>query len=123
MLRLGFAASSFDVLAALTVLADYQAIDSELISAQGHSRGGSAVFTAATRHFADPIVGDGVALAGVYAVYPWCGHQFANPEVGSTCVRAIVGDRDDWLSVQQVQASVQAIRLLGGDATLSLIHI
>ncbi len=116
-----FAASSFDVLAALAVLADYQAIDSERISAQGHSRGGSAVFTAAMRRFAEPIVGDGVALAGVYAVYPWCGHQFADPEVGSTRVRAIVGDRDDWLSVQQVQAQVQAIRLVGGDASLRIV--
>ena len=112
-----FAASSFDVLAALVVLADHQAIDSERISAQGHSRGGSAVFTAAMRRFAEPIVGDGVVLAGVYAVYPWCGHQFADPEVGSTRVRAIVGDRDDWLSVQQVQA----IRLVGGDASLRVV--
>ncbi len=62
-----------------------------------------------------------MALAGVYAVYPWCGHQFADPEVGSTRVRAIVGDRDDWLSVQQVQAQVQAIRLVGGDASLRVV--
>jgi hypothetical protein len=33
------------------------------------------------RAFADPIVGD-LAFAGVYAVYPWCGHQFARPDVG-----------------------------------------
>ena len=116
-----FAASAFDVLATLRVLADHDAIDADLISAQGHSRGGSAVLTAAVRSFADPIVGDGLALAGVYAVYPWCGHQFARPDVGTTRVRAIVGDRDDWLSVQQVQAQVQAIGLVGGDASVRVV--
>jgi len=116
-----FAASAFDVLAALRVLAAHEAIDADRISAQGHSRGGSAVLTAAVRSFADPIVGDGLALAGVYAVYPWCGHQFAHPDVGSTRVRAIVGDRDDWLSVQQVQSQVQAINLAGGEASIRVV--
>ena len=116
-----FAASAFDVLATLRVLADLDAIDADRISAQGHSRGGSAVLTAAVRSFADPIVGDGLALAGVYAVYPWCGHQFAHPDVGSTRVRAIVGDRDDWLSVQQVQSQVQAINLTGGEASIRVV--
>ena len=116
-----FAASAFDVLSALMVLADHRAVDPERISAQGHSRGGSAVLTAATRRFADPIVGDGLALAGAYAVYPWCGHQFTDSAVGPTRVRAIVGDRDDWLSVQQVQAQVQAIGLAGGDASLRVV--
>ena len=59
-----FAASAFDVLATLRVLADHDAIDADRISAQGHSRGGSAVLTAAVRSFADPIVGNGLALAG-----------------------------------------------------------
>lgn len=115
-----FAASAFDVLAALRVLASHEAIDATRICAQGHSRGGSAVLTAAMRAFADPIVGD-LAFAGVYAVYPWCGHQFARPDVGPTRIRAIVGDRDDWLSVQQVQAQVQAIGLIGGDATVRVV--
>jgi phenylalanyl-tRNA synthetase beta chain len=75
----------------------------------------------AMRRFADPVVGDAVGLAGVYAAYPWCGHQFADPTVGATRVRAIVGDQDDWLSVQQVQAQVQAIRLGGGDASLRIV--
>ena len=116
-----FAASAFDVLAALVVLSGHPAIDAERVCAQGHSRGGSAVLMAAMRRFADPVVGDAVGLAGVYAVYPWCGHQFADPTVGATRVRAIVGDQDDWLSVQQVQAQVQAIRLGGGDASLRIV--
>ena len=116
-----FAASAFDVLAALRVLASHEAIDATRISAQGHSRGGSAVLTAAMRAFADPIVGADLAFAAVYAVYPWCGHQFAHPEIGTTRIRAIVGDRDDWLSVQQVQSQVQAIGLVGGDATVRVV--
>ena len=116
-----FAASAFEVLATLRVLADHDAIDADRISAQGHSRGGSAVLTAAVRNFADPIVGNGLALAGVYAVYPWCGHQFAHPDVGPTRVRAIVGDQDDWLSVQQVQSQVQAINLTGGEASIRVV--
>jgi dienelactone hydrolase len=116
-----FAASAFDVLSALVVLSEHPGVDAGRICAQGHSRGGSAVLTAAMRRFADAVVGDGVGLAGVYAVYPWCGHQFADPAVGPTRVRAIVGDQDDWLSVQQVQAQVQAIRLGGGDASLRIV--
>ena len=116
-----FAASAFDVLAALRVLAAHAAIDADRISAQGHRRGGSAVLTAAVRSFADPIVGNDLALAGVYAAYPWCGHQFARPDVGPTRVRAIVGDRDDWLSVQQVQSQVQAINLTGGEASIRVV--
>lgn len=116
-----FAASAFDVLAALVVMSGHPAVDPERICAQGHSRGGSAILTAAMRRFADPVVGDGVRLAGAYSVYPWCGHQFVDPTVGATRVRAIVGDRDDWLSVQQVQAQVQAIRLGGGDASLRIV--
>ncbi|MEE2767672.1 MAG: dienelactone hydrolase family protein [Actinomycetota bacterium] len=116
-----FAASAFDVLASLLSLTDHPAVDSDRISAQGHSRGGSAVITAAMRSFANRIVDHRATLAGVYAVYPWCGHQFATPEVDTTRVRAIVGDRDDWLSVQQVQAQVQAIKLVGGDASVRVV--
>ncbi|MDE0894747.1 MAG: dienelactone hydrolase family protein, partial [Acidimicrobiales bacterium] len=117
-----FAASAFDVLATLRVLAAHEAIDAYRISAQGHSRGGSAVLTAAVRSFATPIVGNELALTGVYAAYPWCGHQFADPDVGLTRVRAIVGDRDDWLSVQQVQSQVQAINLTGGEASIRIVE-
>ena len=116
-----FAASAFDVLASLALLAQHENIDPKRISAQGHSRGGSAVLTAAVRSFATPIVGDDVALAGVYAAYPWCGHQFIRPEMGSTLVRAIVGEKDDWLSIQQVQSQVHAIQLLDGTASLRIV--
>jgi dienelactone hydrolase len=116
-----FAASAFDVLATLRVLRDRPEVDGDRISAQGHSRGGAAVVIAACRRFADAIVGPDVGLAGAYAVYPWCGQQFRDPSIGRTRVRAIIGDLDEWCSVQEVQAQIQAMRLTGGDATVRVV--
>jgi len=116
-----FAASAFDVLAALRTIREHPQIDPTRISAQGHSRGGAAILTAAIRAFADPIVGPECVFKSIYAVYPWCGHQFATPYVGSTRVRAIVGELDDWLSGQQVQSQIQAINLCGGDASIRIM--
>ena len=116
-----FAASAFDVLAALKALVGHSGVDLAQVSAQGHSRGGSAATIAAMRRFADPIVGPDMALAGVYAVYPWCGIQFLDPDIGATRLRAIVGERDEWVSVQQVQSQVHAIGLRGGDATVRVV--
>ncbi len=117
-----FAASAFDVLAALRVLHERPEIDSNRISAQGHSRGGSAVLTAAMRAFVNPILGSEYSFKSVYAVYPWCGHQFVSPNVGSTRIRAIVGECDDWLSVQQVQSQIQAINISGGKASIRIVE-
>ncbi len=116
-----FAASAFDVLAAARALAQVAEIDPARIGAQGHSRGGSAVLTAAMRRFADPVLKGGLPLAAVYAAYPWCGQQFLDPDVGTTRVRAIIGDRDEWCLPQQVQGYIQAIRLRGGDASLRIV--
>jgi len=115
-----FAASAYDVLAAWSALSRLPEIDASRIGAQGHSRGGSAVLTAATRRFADAVVGKGRGLTAVLAAYPWSGHQFLEPGVGPTRIRVLMGDRDDWCSVQQVQGHVQAIRLTGGAVTMRL---
>ncbi|HJU29908.1 MAG TPA: prolyl oligopeptidase family serine peptidase [Hyphomicrobiaceae bacterium] len=115
-----FAASAYDVLAAWKVLAARGDIDPARIGAQGHSRGGSAVLTAATRRLADAVVGAGEGLRSVLAAYPWSGHQFLDPSVGRTEIRVLMGDRDDWCSPMQVQGHVQAIRLAGGTATMRL---
>ena len=117
-----FAASSFDVLATLSALRERPEIDADRIAAQGHSRGGSAVLIAACRRFADPIVGPDIRLAAVLAAYPWCGQQFLDPSIGTTSVRAIIGDLDEWCSVQQVQAQVQAMRAVGGDASIRIVR-
>ncbi len=119
--QFSFAASAFDVLQTVKALAALPEIDARRIGAQGHSRGGAAVLSAAARRFADPLLGDGPRLKGVLAAYPWSGHQFLNPAVGDTIVHAVIGDRDEWCSPQQVQGHIQAIRLSGGTATLKLI--
>jgi dienelactone hydrolase len=119
--QFSFAASAYDVLAAWQVLAGLPEIDADRIGAQGHSRGGSAVLTAATRRFADAVIGKDAAQQGVLAAYPWSGHRFFDPGVGITSVRVLMGDADEWCSPMQVQGHCQAIRLSGGDATMRLI--
>jgi dienelactone hydrolase len=115
-----FAASAYDVLAAFKALAALSEIDPSRVGAQGHSRGGSAVLTAAMVRFAAPILGRHLRLKAVYAAYPWSGQQFLDPDVGSTRVRAVIGERDNWCSPQQVQGHINAIRLRGGDASFRL---
>jgi len=114
-----FAASAWDVLATAEVLASRPDIDAARIGAQGHSRGGSAVLSAASVHLAG--ASGAPKLAGVYAAYPWCGHQFTDPDVGGTRVRAIVGDQDDWCSPMQVQAHIHPMRVAGGDASVRIV--
>ena len=116
-----FAASAHDVLAAVKVLAERPEIDATRIGAQGHSRGGSAVLTAAMERLAATVLDPTLRLRAVYAAYPWCGHQFLDPDTGRTRVRAIIGDRDDWCLPQQVQGYMQAIRLRGGDVSFRLV--
>ena len=119
--QFSFASSAFDVLAAWKVLASHPQIDAMRIGAQGHSRGGSAVMTAAARRFADPVLGEGSGLKAVLAGYPWSGHQFLDPRVGETEIRVVMGDADEWCSPMQVQGHCQAIRLAGGTVAMRLI--
>ena len=119
--QFSFAASAYDVLAAWKVLSALPGIDAAKIGAQGHSRGGSAVLTAATRRFADAVIGKAAGLQGVLAAYPWSGHQFLDPTVGATAVRVLMGDADEWCSPMQVQGHCQAIRLCGGEVSMRLI--
>lgn len=118
--QFSFAASAFDVLMTVRALAALPEIDADRIGAQGHSRGGAAVLSAAERKLADPILGGGPRLRAVLAAYPWSGHQFRNPSVGGTVIRALMGDRDEWCSPQQVQGHIQAMRLAGAEASLRL---
>ena len=89
-----FAASAWDVLATAAVLVRREDIDAARVGAQGHSRGGSAVLSAACMA---PLVGPerAPALAAVYAAYPWSGMQFVRPDVGGTVVRSVIGDLDE----------------------------
>ncbi len=114
-----FAASAWDVLATARTLAPREDIDATHIGAQGHSRGGSAVLSAACM---SPLVGPArsPSLRAVYAAYPWSGMQFARPDVGDTVVRSVIGERDEWCLPQQVQAHMHAMTLLGCNATFRL---
>jgi dienelactone hydrolase len=118
--QFSFAASAYDVLAAWAVLSAHPEIDATRIGAQGHSRGGSAVMTAATRRFADAVIAKRRGLFAILAAYPWCGHQFLDPRVGTTEVRVLTGDADEWCSPMQAQGHVQALRLAGGSASMRL---
>ena len=118
-IQFSFAASAWDGLATAELLAARPDIDAARIGAQGHSRGGSAVLSAASVHLA--AAANAPKLIGVYAAYPWSGHQFLDPAVGTTRIRAIIGDRDDWCPPMQVQAHIHAIRVAGGDATLRIV--
>lgn len=119
--QFSFAASAYDVLATWQVLAAMPKIDAGQIGAQGHSRGGSAVIMAATRVLADAILGPEKGLKAVYAAYPWSGQQFLAPGIGSTRLRAIIGDADEWCSPMQAQTHMQAIRLSGGEVSFRLL--
>jgi len=119
--QFSFAASAYDILATVKVLAELPEIDPTRMGAQGHSRGGSAVLTSVTRQFADAVMGSDKGLAAVLAAYPWCGQQFLNPGVGNSKIRVLMGDADEWCSPMQVQGHCQAIRISGGEANLRLI--
>ncbi|MGE0699018.1 MAG: dienelactone hydrolase family protein [Hyphomicrobiaceae bacterium] len=119
--QFSFAASAYDVLAAWKVVSALPEIDAQRIGTQGHSRGGAAVLTAATRRFADTVIGAGKGPIAVLGAYPWSGHQFLDPRVGDAEIRVLMGDRDEWCSPMQVQGHCQAIRLAGGKASMRIV--
>lgn len=118
--QFSFAASAFDVMAAVQFVSELPGIDASRIGAQGHSRGGTAVLSAAMRNLSAAIPDANSELRAVYSVYPWCGHQFLNPDIGDARVRIVIGEQDNWCSPQQAQGYAQAIRLAGGNVSFRL---
>lgn len=118
--QFSFAASAWDVLAAVSVLVRRREIDPSRIGLQGHSRGGSAVLSAVMRPLRTRALGTSPGLRAVLAAYPWCGHQFLDPDTGGAEVRVLIGDRDDWVSAQQAQGYVQAMHLRGARASIRI---
>ena len=114
-----FAASTWDVMASVAWLGQRAEIDEHRIGAQGHSRGGSAVVNAAVTTFAAGF--NCAPLRAVYAAYPWCGFQFLEPKIGSTVVRSIIGDQDEWCLPQQVQSAMHAMQLAGGTTSCRIV--
>lgn len=120
-MQFSFAASAYDVMAAVREFAQMPQIDATRIGLLGHSRGGMAVLSAVMRRLNGGVLGHTTSVRSVLAAYPWCGHQPLDPDVGDTEVRVLIGDRDNWVSPQQAQGMVQAIRLRGGAATIRLV--
>ncbi|MEL7199585.1 MAG: dienelactone hydrolase family protein [Pseudomonadota bacterium] len=123
--QFSFAASAYDVLAAVKAIAARPEVDASRIGVQGHSRGGSAVVQAAMKAMQDAVLGEGEAIKAVYGVYPWAGQQFLNPDIGDVTMRIVIGEQDEWCSPQQAQGYAQAIRLVsasgsGGDVSFKL---
>jgi dienelactone hydrolase len=118
--QFSFAASAYDVMVAVRQLAGLPEIDASRIGLQGHSRGGSAVLSAVMRRLHAGIWKDWVRVRSVLAAYPWCGHQPLDPDVGDSIVRVLIGDQDDWVSAQQAQGFVQAMRLRGAAASIRI---
>jgi dienelactone hydrolase len=120
--QFSFAASAYDVLAAINVLAARSDIDARRIGLQGHSRGGTAALSAVMRPLRARVLRGEARVRAVLAAYPWCGHQFLDPDVDAAEVRVLIGDRDEWVSAQQAQGYVQAIRLRGGRASIRIVR-
>lgn len=118
--QFSFAASSFDVFAAVHFLRQHPAIDGQRIGAMGYSRGGTAVLQAAMAQLHRHALGGQAAPNAVLAAWPWCGYQFSQPDTASTRVRMLAADHDNWASTLQSQAYFQAIRARNPTATFRL---
>jgi dienelactone hydrolase len=101
--QFSFAASSYDVLAAVKYLATLPEIARSHIGALGYSRGGTAVLQAAVSPLANAVLGRELSLRAVAAAWPWCGYQFERPDTRPTAIRYFVGDLDNWVSPIQCQ--------------------
>ena len=119
--QFSFASSTWDVFAAMKVLNRLPEIDAQRIGAMGYSRGGTAVIQAAMATLATPALGDLPHLRAVVAGWPWCGFQFAQPNIGHTAIRLIAADHDNWASVVQSQAYFSAIHARSPAASLRIV--
>ena len=113
-----FAASAWDILCAVDFLGTLKGVDPARIGIQGHSRGGSAALLAASMQKFTSFTQQ---IAAVYAAYPWCGLQFVDPNVGKTKIRSIIGDQDEWCSIQQVQGFSQSLNLVGSESSVKIV--
>jgi len=118
--QFSFAASTWDVFAAMRALELQPDIDATRLGAMGYSRGGVSVLQAAIRPMAEAALGPGKALRAVVAGWPWCGYQFADPQTAPTAVRFSVADTDDWVSPLQCQAYFNAMKPRNAAVTLRL---
>jgi dienelactone hydrolase len=120
--QFSFAASSYDVLAAVKYLAGLPRIDAERIGALGYSRGGAAVLQAAVTPLSRAVLGSGTTLRAVVAAWPWCGYQFEHPETRPTAIRFLVADLDTWVSAVQCQAYAALTKGRNSDVSIRVFR-
>jgi dienelactone hydrolase len=118
--QFSFAASTWDVFAAVNYLRTHPLIDGSSLGAMGYSRGGISVLQAAMQPLAQVALEDGTPLKAVLAGWPWCGYQFLEPDTGTTQVRILGADQDPWASVVQAQAYFSAISALNPGASMRI---
>jgi dienelactone hydrolase len=120
--QFSFAASTYDVFAAMHTLWSEAIIDPSRIGAMGYSRGGISVLQAAVQPLARAALGEAKPLRAVLAGWPWCGYQFADPQTAPTSVRFVVGDSDDYVSVPQSQGYAAAMQARNCDVSFRLVR-
>jgi dienelactone hydrolase len=119
--QLTFAASAYDVLAAVKFLRTRTDIHANRIGATGGSRGGTAVLMAETAPVSDAVLGRENGLRAVVAGYPWCGVQFYSAHLADHASLLVMqGDHDDWVSYQQCQDETHAMGVAGQDVVMEL---
>jgi dienelactone hydrolase len=118
--QFSFAASTFDVFAAVRFLRQHNAVDAQRIGAMGYSRGGTAVLQAAMEQLNRHALAGQATPNAVLAAWPWCGYQFSQPSTGSARVRMLAADQDNWASALQTQAYFQAIQARNPSASFRL---
>lgn len=117
-----FAASTYDIFAAVRALEREPGVDATRIGAMGYSRGGLAVLQAAVTPVARAALGPDKALRAVLAGWPWCGAQFVEPRTAPTAVHFAVGDSDNWVGHAQCQVYQQAMKARNPAVSLRLFR-
>jgi dienelactone hydrolase len=120
--QFSFAASTYDVFAAMRELQKEPTIDPRRIGAMGYSRGGISVLQAAITPLLRAAVSDAPPLRAMLAGWPWCGYQFMEPETAPTAIRFVAADSDDYVSVPQAQAYAAAMRFRNPNVSFRLVR-
>jgi dienelactone hydrolase len=118
--QFSFAASTWDVFAAMDYLRTEPMIDCTALGGMGYSRGGISVIQAAMQPLAKAASQGMAPLKAVLAGWPWCGYQFQAPNTGTTHVRILGADQDSWASVVQAQAYYNAISARNDGASIRI---
>ncbi len=120
--QFSFAASTYDIFAAMLWLAGETTIDGSRLGAMGYSRGGISVLQAAISPLAQAALGGAKPLRAVLAGWPWCGYQFADPQTAPTSVRFVSGASDDYVSAPQCQGYASAMKPRNPDVSFRLVR-